>query len=148
MSEPTKMSFRDSLIRFPTKTVSSWVLNIASCLLLLFSNLIFFHIYREDWQSVSKVPAKVTSQVSSSSGGIPGKKCYLIFSVDGKLQSRVVIQLEPSLAPIMSAKFKEMCCSNTGYCGSRIFKVLTAFLGLFLTSETVAMPRHFWRRQK
>jgi len=95
---------------------------IALFLLLYFSSIIFFFlIFREEeWQTVSKVPAKV-AQVPSS--GIRGNKCYLIFSVDGKLQSRVVIQSEPSIAPIMSAKFKEMCCSSTGYIGSRIFKV-------------------------
>ena len=86
-----------------------------------FLNFFFFRTFREeDWKTVTKVTAKV-AQVPSS--GILGKKCYLIFSVDGKLQSRVVIQLEPSIAPIMSAKFKEMCCSSTGYTGSRIFKV-------------------------
>ncbi len=51
------------------------------------------------------------------------KNCFFRLTIDNVPTDRIVFQMESTAAPIMSAKFVEMCNSKTGYQGSRIFKV-------------------------
>jgi cyclophilin family peptidyl-prolyl cis-trans isomerase len=40
------------------------------------------------------------------------------------MSEKIIIQLEQAKAPIMCAKFIDMCTRKNGYQGSKIFKVM------------------------
>lgn len=95
-------SFRDSLLRTPIVKTTN------------------------EWQVVTKSSGKeVKSLVNGGGGGSSGKnKCYFRMSINGVMSEKIIIQLEQAKAPIMCAKFIDMCTRKNGYQGSKIFKVL------------------------
>jgi cyclophilin family peptidyl-prolyl cis-trans isomerase len=44
-------------------------------------------------------------------------------NINGVMSERIIAQLEKAKAPIMCAKFIEMCTKKDGYKGSKIYKV-------------------------
>lgn len=71
---------------------------------------------------VSKSSSKEVKTTSKRISNVK-TKCFFRITINGVLVERIVFQIEPTLAPVMSAKFIEMCTSDTGYTKSKIFKV-------------------------
>lgn len=71
---------------------------------------------------VSKSSSKEVKAVSTRNGSVK-TKCYFRITINEVMMERIVFQIEPKLAPIMCAKFIEMCTTENGYAKSKIFKV-------------------------
>jgi hypothetical protein len=86
----------------------------------------FFKKKRNEWQTVTKSSGKEVKSVVNGGGGgeSSGKnKCYFRMNINGVMSERIIVQLEKAKAPIMCAKFIEMCTKKDGYKGSKIYKV-------------------------
>lgn len=88
---------------------------------------LFYFVFksRGEWQTVTKSSGKEVKSLSNGGGGSNGKnKCYFRMSINGVMSERIIVQLEQVKAPIMCAKFIEMCTTKNGYKGLKIYKVL------------------------
>ncbi|XP_046636653.1 uncharacterized protein LOC124315198 isoform X1 [Daphnia pulicaria] len=100
-AEPS--SFRDSLLKAPVVKTTN------------------------EWQTVTKSSGKEVKSVVNGGGGgeSSGKnKCYFRMNINGVMSERIIAQLEKAKAPIMCAKFIEMCTKKDGYKGSKIYKTI------------------------
>lgn len=83
---------------------------------------------RNEWQVVTKSSGKEVKSIVNGGGGGGGSsgknKCYFRMSINGVMSEKIIIQLEQAKAPIMCAKFIDMCTRKNGYQGSKIFKVM------------------------
>lgn len=85
--------------------------------------LMFFFSCRDDWQTAVKPSRQPAAALV--------KNCFFRLTIVYVPTDLIVFQLEPALAPIVSAKFVDICNSKIGYRGSQIFKVFYYYLFLF-----------------